>query len=330
MATIRDVAKHAGVSVATVSRVLNNNGYVNDETRKKVMSSIERLEYQPNELARSLYKRSSKMIGLIVPDIMNPFFPELARAVEDIATRKEYTFVLCNSDDQLVKEQKYFNVLKQKYVDGFIVVTSTLTAEHTNGMNVPIVALDRPIAKHIPSFMVDNYEGAKIAVQHLLDNGCKKIAHIRGPEQVYNAKLRLQGYIDTVSHYPWFNENLIVTGNYNLSLAKEVAIKLLKNNPDVDGIFAGNDVMAIGVIKAAEELGINVPNQLAIVGFDGISLGETTSPTLTTIQQPIYEMGSKATELLIKIIEKDRTLQDDLHVQYPAKLLKRQSTQRKA
>lgn len=303
MATIRDVAKQAGVSVATVSRVLNSNGYVNEDTRVKVTEAIKKLNYLPNDVARSLFKRRSKMIGLILPDITNPFFPELARAVEDVANETEYTFVLCNSDNQMEKEQQYLTALKQKYIDGFIVVSSTLTTEQVHELNVPVVALDRIISPHMPSVSVQNYEGAQEAVQYLMKNGCQKVAHISGPDYVDNAHARKQGYLDMVRDKEWYVDGLVVDGKYELDPAKEAATQLLEKHPDVDGIFVGNDLMAVGVLKAAEALGIKVPENLSIIGFDGIALGETTTPALTTMAQPIYDVGSKAAELLINYIE---------------------------
>ncbi|WLR53354.1 LacI family DNA-binding transcriptional regulator [Bacillus tianshenii] len=324
MATIRDVAKQAGVSVATVSRVLNNNGYVNAKTREKVMKTIDELEYRPNAVARSLYKKKSKMIGVIVPDITNPFFPELARAIEDVTNKADYTFILCNSDEDVEKEKQYIEVLRQKYVDGFIIVTSTLKTEHIKGLDVPIVALDRPISPNMPTVTVNNYDGAREAVQHLKRIGCEKIAHIRGPHNVINADERCRGYVDEVQDEPWFYSGLIAEGNYHLKDTMELAKSLLQREPDIDGIFAGNDVMATAVLKAAEELGKRVPQDLNVIGFDGISLCEVTSPSLTTMEQPIYEIGSKAANMLLNLIE-ERELDQD-KCEFKVKLIKRQST----
>ncbi|GAA0485684.1 ribose operon transcriptional repressor RbsR [Salinibacillus aidingensis] len=326
MPTIKDVAKHANVSVATVSRVLNENGYVNEDTREKVLESINKLDYQPNELARTLYTRRSRMIGLIVPDITNPFFPELARAVEDVTNAKNYTFILCNSDDQVLKEKNYIDVLRKKYVDGFIIVTSTLTNDHLEGINTPVVALDRNFEPDIPCVSADNYHGAKLAVEHLHNIGCKKIAHVAGPEFVMNAQHRLRGYLDMVADKPFFSEDLVVNGDYHLQNAKEATMNLLKAHPDIDGIFVGNDLMAVGVLKAAETLAIKVPDQLSIVGFDGITLGETTSPALTTIAQPIYDMGAKATNLLMDMIEGKPV--EETEYTFPVQLVERESAKK--
>lgn len=326
LSTIKDVAKVAGVSVATVSRVLNNNGYVNEDTRKRVEAAIEKLNYKPNAVARSLFKKESKMIGLIVPDITNPFFPQLARAVEDVTNHLGYTLVLCNSDEDILKEQKYIEILNQKYVDGFIIVTSTLKSEHIKDLKVPIVALDRPINSDTPIVSVNNYEGSRFATRYLSDIGCQKIAHVRGPLDVINADERCRGYLDEVQNLNWFHPELIVNGSFNINKTKEVTKELLTLYPDIDGIFAGNDLMAVGVIKAAEELGVRIPDQLSIIGFDGITLCETTSPELTTMAQPIYNIGSTAAQILVDLIE-NRPLEQKNYI-FSVDLIERQSTRR--
>ena len=320
MVTIREVAKRAGVSVATVSRVLNDKGYVNEDTRKKVLAAIEEMNYRPNSVARSLYKKKSKTIGLIVPDITNPFFPQLARAVEDVTNDSDFTVILCNSDDNLQKEIRYFEMLQQKYADGVLIVSNTLKPEHLKDFNFPIVALDRPLDSLIPYVTCDNYEGARRATLHLIESGCRKIAHIRGPETITNANERFRGFKGAAREMGIYDDDLVISAGYQLESAKKSAFQLLSKYPDIDGVFAGNDVMAIGVIKAAERLGYEVPAELKVVGFDGIEFGEIVSPELTTVAQPIYKMGSTAAALLLDLIEgrpisqKDYTFEVDLVV----------------
>lgn len=326
MVTIRDVAKKANVSVATVSRVLNGKGYVSEKTKKNVLSIIEELNYRPNNVARTLFHGKSKMIALFIPDIGNPFFPELARAVEDVTNKYDYTLVLCNTDQNLYKELEYIESLQQKSIDGIIIVSSELIEDSMEDINVPVVAVDRKFSEQITSVTVNNYEGAKIAVTHLLQNGCKKIAHITGPKNIITNIERLQGYLDTVSHLDWFHEKLIVNGEYNRQIAYTVARKLLTENPSIDGIFAGNDLMAVGALKAAEHLSISVPNELSIIGFDGIEMSEVTSPSLTTMEQPIYEIGKKTAELLISKIKGSNT-KTQSYV-FDTKLVERESTKK--
>ncbi|PKR77925.1 transcriptional regulator [Halalkalibacillus sediminis] len=324
MTTIKDVAKEANVSVATVSRVLNQSGYVNNNTKKRVEQAIERLDYQPNSVARSLFKKESKTIGFIVPDISNPFFPMLVRAAEDYLNKKGFTIILCNSDEEIEKEQEYLNVMKQKYVDGVIAVSNHLTKEQVESYPMPIVALDRPIEGDIPSFSVDNRAGGVMATEYLKEIGCRKIAHIRGPEQVLNATERYKGYVDVVGNEKWFSSSLVVHGEYDKKIATQVAKKLLQEQPDIDGVFAGNDMMALGVLKAAEELELHVPEDVAVIGFDGIDLTEMTSPELSTISQPLFDVGTKAAMALVDMIQ-GRNLSETKNL-FPLTLMKRQST----
>jgi LacI family transcriptional regulator len=327
MTTIRDVAKFAGVSVATVSRVINGSGAVNADTRRKVDLAVEQLNYRPNNVARTLFKGSSQMISLFVPDIMNPFFPELARAVEDIATQHGYTFVLCNTDDDLKKIHAYTNALQQKSVDGMIIVSSAITEKYCGELKVPVILLDRIFSSEISAVTVDSYQGGRAATEYLMGLGCRRIAHLSGAEKASNTITRMQGYLDVVSREDWFSDDYIVAGEYNFQKAKEATIRLLTYHPEVDGIFAANDVMGLGAIKAASELGIDIPNELSIIGFDGIAMGEIATPSLTTMQQPIYDMGVRAAEMLIEQI-KDPALAVKAE-QFPVRLVKRQSTKRK-
>lgn len=324
MPTIKDVARLAGVSVATVSRVLNNSGYVNLGTRQRVEQAISELNYRPNNVARSLFKGRSQMIALLVPDIMNPYFPELARAVEDFTKQNDYTFVLCNTDDDLEKEMHYIYALQQKSVDGIIIVSSKITEERFSEVNIPIVALDRLVSKKISSITANNRDGARQAVKYLKEIGCKRIAHICGPENVSNSKERLSGYLDVVKNEGWLLSSYVVSGNYQYETAMDATKRLLINHPEIDGIFVANDLMGVAALKAAQELGLHVPNDISIIGFDGISLGEQLTPSITTMKQPIYEMGTRAAELLIqKINEENVSVQ---HEQFDVTLIEREST----
>ncbi|MCR8645138.1 LacI family transcriptional regulator [Paenibacillus sp. N1-5-1-14] len=302
MSSIKDVAKMAGVSVATVSRVLNDKGYVGRDTREKVEKAISELNYKPNEVARSLFKKQSSTIGLIVPDIMNPFFTELARAVEDTASNLGYNVILCNSDGNSKKEQGYLDVLQQNYVNGIIISSNTLTAEQVKAMNMPVVSIDREISRGLPTIVVENKNGAVAATQFLKKKGCKRIAHIRGTHGVVNAEERFEGYKEVVAAEEWYSDSYIVDGDYDMQTSVEATLDLLKRHPEVDGIFAANDIMAIGAIKVAHQLGIKIPEQLSIVGFDGIALTNVLTPELTTIAQPIYELGETAMNMLVGLM----------------------------
>ncbi|GEK59913.1 transcriptional regulator [Marinococcus halophilus] len=324
MATIKEVAKATGVSVATISRVLNNNGYVSEETKNKVIEAIKELDYRPNEVARSLYHKQSKTISLILPDITNPFFPELARGVEDIMNDHGYTIFLGNSDEKANKEERYLDMMEQKHVDGAILATNTLDSNHLKTLKKPVVIIDRSINSDFPTVCSENFHSSQDAVRHLKEVGCKVIAHIEGPAHITNSVLRKNGYIEVVKKESWFTDEYIVNGHYNDKDAYQATLTLLKNHPEIDGIFAGNDLMATGVLKAARNLGISIPEQLAVIGFDGIRMSEITSPELTTMAQPIYKMGETAAYMLIDLIEQ-RPLRERYY-KYPVQLIKRQST----
>ncbi|MFD0867947.1 LacI family DNA-binding transcriptional regulator [Paenibacillus residui] len=326
MISIKDVAKHAGVSVATVSRVLNNSGYVGQDTRIKVEKAIKELNYKPNEVARSLFKKQSSAIGLIVPDITNPFFPELARAVEDTAIQLGYNVILCNSDEDENKEQNYLDVLQQQYVKGIIVSSNTMTAKQIEQLNIPVVSIDRVISKGLPTIVVENKKGAMMATRFLQSKGCRRIGHIKGTSGVVNAEERCEGYKEIVGGEPWFKETYITEGQYDMQSSIQATLELLQRHPDIDGIFAANDIMAIGAIKAAYQLGRKVPQDIAIIGFDGISLSKATTPELTTIQQPIYEMGEKATKMLASLMERQQTVEQENYKILDVSLIEREST----
>lgn len=307
LATMRDVAHLAGVSVATVSRVINKKDSVNIETARQVQKAIEQLKYEPNAVAQSLAGKKMGIIALILPDIVNPFFSELARGVEDVAYRKGLTVIIGNSHDLGLKESHYIKVLKKKCVDGFIFVSNTIREVDVESFRVegiPIVLLDR--SQNIASCPVirsNNREGAKLAVHHLIEQGCRKIAHIYGPQEFITARERLLGYEEAVKGLQGYSPSLRVLGDFDIESGREAVEQLLASHSDIDGIFAGNDLMAVGVLKALRERKIPVPEQVKVCGFDGIALTEITEPELTTVAQPIYEMGELAAKKLLKEIE---------------------------
>ncbi|HEY4553116.1 MAG TPA: LacI family DNA-binding transcriptional regulator [Bacillaceae bacterium] len=307
MATIRDVAKLANVSVATVSRVINKNGYVNEETEKRVIQAIQMLNYEPNSIAKGLSSRKTKTLALILPDISNPFFSELARAVEDSASNRGYTVLLCNTDSNTYKEKDYIAKMKGRFVDGILFAGHTLQETDIKALEadkIPLVVLDRAPGEDLCLVVRSkNREGAKLAVEHLVEVGCKKIAHIYGPQDAATARERLLGYEEAAMEYPWYTPSLLERGDFTIKGGMEAAERLMERHPDIDGIFAGNDLMAIGVLKKLKRMNIQVPNQIALVGFDGIELTEITEPELSTIAQPIYQIGAIAISLLIKKIE---------------------------
>jgi LacI family transcriptional regulator len=331
MATIRDVAKLAGISISTVSRYLNKTGYVNADTELNIKNAIEKLNYVPSVVARGLTGKNTKTFALILPDISNPFFPELARAVEDVASTYGFTVIFCNTDGQVGKEKKYMDALKSKNIDGIIFASNTLGQEDVDKLtsyNIPYVCLDRaPTNKTCSVVRSNNREGGKIAVKHLLESGCKKIGHIYGPQDLIPAKERLIGYEESVKAFEWFSPSLMVLGDFGIGGGIKATEILMKRHPDIDAIFAGNDLMAVGALKALHRMGIKVPEQVAVCGFDGINMTEITEPELTTIAQPIYDMGALVSRILIKKIEGN--MEEDQIYELDVMLIPRESTKRR-
>lgn len=327
-ATIRDVAKEAGVSVATVSRFLNSNGYISEKAEKKVKEVMERLEYQPNEIARGLAKKKTRTIALIIPDITNPFFPELVVAIEKEAKSKGYSIILVNTQEDELQGNYFWAQLQNRYVDGFILASFQFNEKVLKGiekLHIPFVRIDRAAADDTEnSIGLDNYKGARIAVEHLIEVGCKKIAHISGPDSFPPSVERKRGYVEAVSSSLTGTSTIVYEGDFTLESGKILTEKLMTEHEDVDGIFLANDLMAIGCLKALKLLNVQVPKDVAIIGFDGIKLTEMVEPEISTVEQPIYEIGVAATTKLIHKIENNgpalQTKALDVH------LVKRAST----
>jgi len=327
--TIKDVASLAGVSVATVSRHIHQNSYISESAEQKVINAINELGYKP---VRNIRNKKMMTIGLVIPDITNPFFSELARAIEDACQEKGFAVLFCNSDQFHVKEKLYIEFFMERNVSGTIFATNNLSPEEYNKLTdagIPIVVLDRIVNNPLcTSVKCNNYEGAKLAVKHLLETGCKKIAHIYGPQEITTGNERLQGYIDVVKDEPWYTPTLLAPGYFEIEGGMEAVETLLSRHPDIDGIFAGNDIMALGILKTLKRKNIKVPEEIAVCGFDGISFADIFEPGLTTIAQPIYEMGKKAAEILIDQINHHKPMGEQQAIEMNVELVVRESTQR--
>lgn len=322
MATIKDVAKMAAVSVATVSRYLNKNGYVGSKSMLAIEKAIQQLNYKPNQIARSLSTKKMQAIGLIVPDITNPFFPELARAIEDTALKEGYTVILCNSDENAEKELQYIETLQQKYIAGFIIATNQLPIEQYRKLNVPIVLLDRLLEIDLPSVTSENQHGAEMATHYLIDRHIKEVAFFSGPKNLEPVQQRLAGFQKVTTERNI--KSHIFESPFNFLEAEKIAREALTKYPSIDGVFASSDMIALGVLKAAHKLGIQVPEELQIVGFDGIAIGEIVTPGLTTVAQNIYALGEAATKMLVQQINGE-TLQHK-HITIEPSLIIRETT----
>lgn len=329
LATIREVALRANVSVATVSRVINNKGYVDAKTKEEVLKVIKELNYVPKSVAQVLAGKKMKALALMVPDISNPFFAELAKAVEDTAYQKGFTVFLCNSDDQDNKKKLYIDVLKRKSIDGMILATHQLDKKvFDQCRDIPLVLMDRAyIHEDCTVITTQNRQGVKLAIEHLLSIGCRKIAHIYGPQELITAKERLLAYLDAVKDFSWASDTLLAPGYFQIEGGRKAMRTLMERHPDLDGVFVGNDTMAIGALKELHQMRISVPEKVAICGFDGIPITQMIEPELTTIEQPIYELGRQAAQVLIERIEGKGGVKK--HIQLNVKLKIRDSTRRR-
>ena len=304
MATIKDVAKLAGVSVATVSHVVNNTRFVSDETKAKVMDAMQELSYKPNAVARSLRRKESKIVGLVLPDNTNPYFAEIAWSIEYASRNLGYSVILCNSDGDVDKEAGYLNVLIEKQVDGVILVAagdSTANFQKLQEHKIPTVMVDRNSPSvNTDSVQIDNATHGESATSHLIDLGHKKIACITGPRDVTPSFDRVDGYKRSLklNDIP-IRDEYIVKGDFKPHGGYLAACKLLDTDDPPTAIFACNDLMALGAMHAASERNINIPRQLSIVGFDDIYLSTYSNPPLTTIKQPRLEMGEEAVNALV-------------------------------
>jgi LacI family sucrose operon transcriptional repressor len=308
--TLKDVAARAGVTVTTVSRVINNRGPISEKTREKVYRVMRELNYQPNEAARSLAKKQTKIIGVIVPSVKNPFFAEVVEHLEYYASRKQYKIMLCNSYHQKEKEIEYIEMLKTNKVAGIIISSRTEGIEEYLGTNMPVVSFERVISNDISAVACDNYMGGVLATQCLLDSGCKYVGHIGGTLNVRMiADERRRGFVDVCEQagvdYEAFmtEESQFETMNYT-----EFLENLLTNHPKMDGIFASSDIIAAELIYACTRRGIKIPQDMKIVGFDDINVATLVTPHITTVHQPLQQMCSAAIDKILDMKEKKNYL----------------------
>ncbi|AIM15720.1 MULTISPECIES: LacI family DNA-binding transcriptional regulator [Neobacillus] len=323
MATIRDVARKAGVSVATVSRALNDKGYVHEDTRKAINEAIKELNYKPNEVARSLYKKKSRLIGLLLPDIRNPFFPELARGVEDIMQESGYRLIIGNADEKPEKENDYIQTFIQNNVIGIISASHT-EKKHYKHLTCPVVFLDRT-SEPFPSVYADGLTGGKMAAREIIRRGSKRITLLRGPIEVKTAQDRFKGALDELCQAN-VDFNVMTMASFAYQDASKCAKEIFEKYPDTDGVIASNDIAAAAILHEAIRKGKSIPNDLQIVGYDDIPLSGLLFPPLSTIKQPAYEMGREAAKLLIKLINNE-PIQNRM-IQMPVTFIERQTTRK--
>ncbi len=302
---MRDVAEHADVSVTTVSHVVNETRPVSDDLRKRVLDAMDTLGYRPNRLARSLRRGETHTIGLIVPDSANPFFAEVARGIEDTSFEHNYSVILCNSDGDLDKELLYTNLLTAKQVDGILFVAAGVSTKHIRSLQkqkIPLVVVDREIPDvSVDEVLTDNTHGGKRITQHLIELGHRRIGCITGPSDVTPSAERVTGYQQALQEARLsIDGEMIVKGDFQYKGGYRATHHLLTLDDPPSAIFACNDLMAVGAIRAAQELDRRVPADLSVGGFDDIHLASFVNPPLTTVAQPKYDIGVIATEMLLE------------------------------
>lgn len=297
--TLKDVAREAGVAVSTVSYVINNTSAISEEVKKRVFEVIERIGYLPNSAAKAMRTGKSLAIGLILPDLGNPFFPELAQSVENTAREHRYSTFLVDTDISHEIEKESIERLIQRGVDG--IVWFPTTQEDTMSeyeSDIPVVVMDRALG-HYDTVIPNHRKGGELQAEFLLQQGHRRVGMITGPLSVDNMKLRRDGFIDKISKQGeviWETEN-----PFSMTLTAKAIEHLLQQ--DVTAIVAGNDLIAIGAIRELSNAGISVPDDISVVGFDDIPWGKWISPPLTTIRMPVAELGSEAVHFLLRRLE---------------------------
>lgn len=305
---MHDIAKRARVSLGTVSNVVNGTVAVREPSRERVLEAIEALGYQRSQLARGLRRDYTNMIGMIIPDITNPFFPALVRAAEDVAYAHGYRLVLCNSDNDPKKEASYLTEIQSYLPAGLLLIPAADSQMHEqpmrNGRQTPTVCIDRkPEGWKCDTIYAGNEKGAYAATLHLIDHGHRRIAFIGGPPHLANARQRLHGFTRALkeANIPIPAER-IQTGLFDRPSGLEAGLRLLRPATRPTAIFAANDLMAMGAMLAARELGLRCPEDVSLIGFDNLEIVELLDPPLTTVRQPIYALGVTAAERLIERI----------------------------
>jgi LacI family transcriptional regulator, repressor for deo operon, udp, cdd, tsx, nupC, and nupG len=304
MATIADVAREANVSVATVSRLINNKGIVSPKTATRVYTAIEKLSYEPNRLARNLRKNESWVILILAPNFTNPYYAHILSGISDTATNLGYSALIINTADELKREQTALDMLKKHHADGAILMSSEMDStwllDYAN--NFPCVQCSEYVPDlDIPHISIDNYAATQEAMEYLIGLGHKKIAMISSENKYISTKLRLDAYLDTLEKHnivPQDDYMIFASFDYSFKSGKHKAKDLLETATPPTAIFCISDTLALGAITAAKEKGINVPKDLTVIGFDDVEFTTMFHPYITTVVQPCYELGKRSMELL--------------------------------
>ncbi|HEY7416072.1 MAG TPA: substrate-binding domain-containing protein [Ktedonobacteraceae bacterium] len=330
--SIREVAKRAGVSLGTVSNVLNRPEIVAEETRQRVQLAIEEIGFVRNGSARQLRAGNSQYIGLVMLDVTNPFFTEVARGVEDVASQASCAVIFCNSDDSLEKERRYLQVLEEQRARGVLITPVQSDASYLQRIrqrDIAVVLLDRPSRiRDLCSVSVDDVLGGELAVTHLLELGHRYIGFVHGPLSIRQCTDRRRGALRAVRSAGLDPDSVIIditTAAQNAREGEESVEKLLCGNAKPTAVFCANDLLALGLMRGLMKRGMSIPRDMAIVGYDDVEFASVLSTPLTTIRQPKYELGRTAAELLLEESDHPDTHQHK-HIVYQPELIIREST----
>jgi LacI family transcriptional regulator len=337
--TLKEIAETLGISITTVSKALKNYPDVSEKTRKSVIALAEQLQYTPNSFAVNLRTKESKTIGLIIPEVVHHFFSNVINGIIAQAEKNGYLVIILQSNESLELEKKQVELLINKRVDGIVMSLSNDSNDENHikeilNRKIPFVQFDK-ISKLIPSskVIINDQKAAMDAVQHLINKGCKKIAHIRGPINPQNAIDRFLGYKKTLekNDIPFDSKLVYTCTHVTFEEGVEFAKQIIEEHPDVDGIFVITDLVAVGVLAYFNEKGIPVPNQIAVIGFSNWFMSQVITPKLSTVDQPSYEMGVVAFDLLLEemICHKDNLLFKPRTVELATGIIERESTLRK-
>ena len=325
MATLKDVAAECGLTVTTVSRVLNNRGYISDETRAKVFAAMEKLNYTPNEVARSLSKKATNTIGVIVPHIRHPYFAEMISNIENAASKKGYKIILYNTKGRDNKEKVYLDMCTSNRVAGIILFSASIAVQEFTDSKIPLVTVERYVENGTAAVECDNKQGGELAAQHLIDQGCKRLLNVSGvTENSMPADDRTLGFKEVCKkngiYYKVIETNI---GQYNSLDYHELLEGALELDDEIDGVFASSDLIASQVLQVCSKLGKRVPEDVKLVGFDDVMISQITNPPISTIHQPIKEMASAAVDMVVAASEGKTVPKRTL---LPVTLVKREST----
>ena len=319
MPTIKDVALKAGVTVTTVSRVMNNRGYLSEKTKEKVRQAMQELDYHPSEVARSLAQKQTTLLGVIVPSLLHPYYSEVINALEYHASILGLKLLVCNAQRNAQKEAEYIDMLKANKVAGIILCTQSRNAV-SSLVNLPVVTLERSISPSVPAVLCDNEMGGRLAAEHLLSRGCKHLVMINGGR---SSEERVQGFTQKCKKASVsFHVVQASKRQFNQLDYADLINTLFTDNPAIDGVFASSDVIAAQVIQICHKRGLCVPTEVKVIGFDDVDLARLLSPALSTIHQPIEELCAQAIQTIVGWESTER----QSRIVLPVSLVQRSST----